>query len=213
MGKFFDWLTDALFSDTKSNSGKTSSTPERSFSIQARNYDRMRQTEIERLEKAYDFHSIEGVRAIPVPCRQVNPQGSVTGAVEYYLRTQAGRFWDAGQHDLSIECLKKSNQLLPHSFFMWQIKDFARLVEYLKNDGRWEEAEEEERKILEMFGADSLYGTKKEQKDRYEFDWLRRYAPDIAPKSFNGFMRMKNAKSQNYLKIKAEAKKKGYKQI
>lgn len=206
MWKFLDWLKNSC---SKPN-GSTSDQPGRRYDIQAINYDIMRQKEIERLEKAYDFHSIEGVRSIPVPCKQVNPQGSVTGAVEYYLRTQAGRYWDAGQRELSIVCLRKSNQLLPHSFFVWQIKDYARLVEYLKNDGRWEEAEREEKNILQMFCTDSLYDTKKEQHNRYEYDWLRRYAPDIAPKSFNGFMRMKNAKSENYLKIKKEAKKRGY---
>ena len=33
--------------------------------------------------------------------------------------------------------------------------------------------------------------------------------PEIAPKSFNGYMRMKNSKSKNFIKIVEEAKKKG----
>lgn len=173
-------------------------------------YDKMRKNEIERLERAYDFHSIEGVQAIPVPCRQVNDPGSVTGAVEYYLRTRSGYFWDKGDHALAIECLRKSNQLLRYSHFAWQISDYARLVEYLKNDGQWEEARKEENRIKNLFGIDSLYDTRKEQCNRYEYDWLREFAPDIAPKSFGGFMRMKNAKTENYQKIKKEARKRGF---
>ena len=177
-------------------------------------YDKMRIKEIEKLEKAYDFHSIEGVQAIPVPCKQVNHPNSVTGAVEYYLRTRAGVFWVEGDHALAIECLRKSNQLLEFSTnSVWEIFDYARLVEYLKNDGQWDEARAEEKRLKEKFHANSIYRTKKEERNRYEYDWMREFAPDIAPKSFGGFMRMKNEKTKNYIKISKEAKARGFKPL
>lgn len=179
-------------------------------SISYGNYASMRTREVENLERRYDFYSIEGVRSIPVPCRQVNDVGSITGAVEYYLRIRAGISWDEGKHDLAIECLRKSNQLLPHSHFLWQAKDYGRLVEYLKNAGRWDEARQEEARIKQFFNIKSLYATKKEAKARYEYDWLRQFSPSIAPKTFNAFMRMKNAKSENYKKIYKEAKRLGF---
>ncbi len=48
------------------------------------------------------------------------------------------------------------------------------------------------------------------KQDKNDYDWLREHLPDIAPKSFGGYRRMKNLKSENYLKIVNSAKEKGY---
>lgn len=45
--------------------------------------------------------------------------------------------------------------------------------------------------------------------DRQLYEWLERHLPDICPKTFAAFRRMKNANSANYQKIVAEAAKLG----
>lgn len=43
--------------------------------------------------------------------------------------------------------------------------------------------------------------------DRENYNRLCRCLPDLAPKSFNGYCRMKNSNSKNFQKLKVEAKK------
>lgn len=45
--------------------------------------------------------------------------------------------------------------------------------------------------------------------EREKYKWLQDNLPEICPKSFSGYMRMKNANTKNYQKIAAEAKKLG----
>lgn len=42
-----------------------------------------------------------------------------------------------------------------------------------------------------------------------EYKWIQENLTDFCPKSFSGYMRMKNADTKNYQKIVAEAKKLG----
>lgn len=44
-----------------------------------------------------------------------------------------------------------------------------------------------------------------QEKDKQDYDWLCEYLPELAPKSFSGYRRMKNTNSKNYLKIVEEA--------
>lgn len=48
------------------------------------------------------------------------------------------------------------------------------------------------------------------QQDKADFSWISANLPDIAPKSFSGYRRMKNMKSANYLKLVDKAKSLGY---
>lgn len=113
-----------------------------------------RDREIERLNAAYDFNTLEGIESIPVPCREVNG-GSVTGRVEYYLRGQCFyRYEKEGNEELAIACLKKAQELMFVSNMIWKRYDFLRLVEYLYKIGRWDEAEQELAKIDAFFGQE-----------------------------------------------------------
>ena len=47
------------------------------------------------------------------------------------------------------------------------------------------------------------------EKARADYDWLLEFLPEICPKSFSGYMRMKNSNSKNYQKIVVEASKLG----
>lgn len=65
--------------------------------------------------------------------------------------------------------------------------------------------------------AKELYAEYKAERDaehqkvlyRADYDWLWEFLPEICPKSFSGYMRMKNLNSKNYQKIIAEAQKLG----
>lgn len=45
--------------------------------------------------------------------------------------------------------------------------------------------------------------------EREKYEWVQENLPDICPKSFSGYMRMKNANTKNFQKIVAEAKRLG----
>lgn len=51
---------------------------------------------------------------------------------------------------------------------------------------------------------------KVQEKDRQDFDWIREHLPDIAPKSFGGYRKMKTSNSTNFQKLVNSAKEKGY---
>lgn len=40
-----------------------------------------------------------------------------------------------------------------------------------------------------------------QEKDKQDYDWLCEFLPELAPKSFSGYRKMKKLKSKNYLKI------------
>ena len=66
--------------------------------------------------------------------------------------------------------------------------------------------------------AQELYVEYKAERDvehnkvlyRADYDWIWEFIPELCPKSFSGYMRMKNANTEKYQKLVAEAKKRGY---
>lgn len=117
----------------------------------------IREEEVERLNAAYDFNSIQGIRKIPVPCREVNGNSS-TGRVEYYLRGQCfAKHWNKGDTDLAIACLKKAQELMYISDMIWKRSDFLRLVDYLHRVGRHHEADIELERIDAFFEKQDIH--------------------------------------------------------
>ena len=266
--------------------------------------------------------TIEEIEAITIP-RYKPLQGieSPVNNVEYILQRRATEHKKNGRMDLAIACLRKANEIMPHSNFTYAKNDYMRLVEYLKQDGQFEAAREEEAKlksalpqvfstshtnffsiidrckksnsdliiamphnimcsicsahterIYSISGKDKrfpalpknvfTYGgfhegcscsfgvyfegvstfnyhkdpviwsnrpfvdrrtkeqiemyekvkktSEQEVRDREDYDWLRENMPDIAPKSFGGYRKMKNSSSQNYIKLVSAAADKGY---
>ncbi len=51
---------------------------------------------------------------------------------------------------------------------------------------------------------------KNDQIDRTSYAWLQKFAPDICPKSYGGYRRMKNANSTNFQKLQTAAKEKNF---
>ncbi|MBQ9851200.1 MAG: hypothetical protein IJO36_10915 [Clostridia bacterium] len=48
------------------------------------------------------------------------------------------------------------------------------------------------------------------QQDKFDYDWLLKHLPEICPKSFSSYRRMKNSNSAGYKKVIAAAKEAGY---
>lgn len=110
-------------------------------------YLKMRENEEKRLKEKYDFNTIEGIERIPLLGNEVNP-GSITGSVEYYLRSKCfSEHWNAGETELAMACLKKAQDLMYVSNVLWNRNDFMKLVNYLHKIGRHDEARKEEERI------------------------------------------------------------------
>lgn len=198
-------------------------------------YTAIRNEEVRKLNNAYDFDSIDGIRSIPVPCREVNGN-SPTGRVEYYLRGQCfAKHRDAGNIDLAVECIKKAHQLMFVSDMIWGYDAFISSISWLHSVGRHSDANAEEEKVDEHFrkfgfypnltrkdfdDSESYLAWKKNIEDmererirkrelRHEYYWLQEHLPDLCPKSLSGYSRMKNTNSKNYQKLVNEAAKLG----
>lgn len=106
----------------------------------------------------YDLTTIEGIRAIPVPMkkRAYREDHDIRKDIEYILQRKATEYKRSGQMDLAIECLKKSNEIMPYSAYMYLDSDYYRLVEFLKKARRFDEARIEEQKLNLMFGGDQI---------------------------------------------------------
>lgn len=93
------------------------------------------------LRSEIDFNSLEGISKIKIPkYKPLSTIQSPVNNIEYILQRKATEHKKNGRMDLAIACLRKSNEIMPHSNFSYQAKDYLRLVKYLKNYGQIEEA-------------------------------------------------------------------------
>ncbi len=101
----------------------------------------------------YDLDTVDGIESIPIPLYKLltGSLSSPVNNIEYILQRKATEHWKAGRQVEAIACLRKSNEIMPHSNFTWSKKDYMRLVEYLKKCQAFSEARDEEEKINEMF--------------------------------------------------------------
>ena len=61
----------------------------------------------------YKMETLEDINSIPVPTSQFEYNCDFTESIEYVLQRKATQFKKAGQMDLAIACLKKSNEIMP----------------------------------------------------------------------------------------------------
>ena len=102
-------------------------------------------------DDVYDLNSIEGVRAIPIPDYRNSTDAKPTyNNIEYKLQRKAGEHWRSKNRALAIECLRKANEIMPHSNVSYSDSDYFRLVMYLELDGQHEEADKERKRLNEM---------------------------------------------------------------
>lgn len=207
-------------------------------------YQRIRNKEVEWLESHYDLTSAEGIRSIPERCDLPRPTfgdgggfRSYTGDIDYYLRRKGFEYEEAGNIELAILCLQKSNAIRMVSRRGYRRDDYYSYVRLLARSGFVEEAYAEKEKIDSFFGdcdVDALisseygmsgYAVHDKVKisadddiikfeaqrgiNKRDYKWIQDNLPEICPKSYSGYMRMKKSNSKNYQKIVAEAKKLG----
>lgn len=222
------------YHETKTTVEKYESTvPANTFDKEA--YDKQNKEKISDFEAMHDLTTVEGILKIPVPQhkRKTEPF-SVVSTPEQILQKKATMYKKENKMDLAIACLKKSNQFMKVSWYSYTVKDYMRLVDFLYMNSQFDEARDEKRKIYDYFGCDEvgiyqniqnrLFNTDEEKadyyekviipaqeelKDREDYYWILEYLPEIAPKSFGGYRRMKNSSSANYIKLKQRVAEKG----
>ena len=84
-------------------------------------------------------------------------------------------------------------------------KDLKEKIHY-SNSPAIDKRTSEEKQLFENIQKE------KQQKEQAEteYKWIRRYLPDIAPKSLSGYSKMKNSNSTNFQKLKKQALIKGF---
>ncbi len=99
-------------------------------------------------QRRYDLETLTGIESIPIPqYKKLTEISSPVQNIEYILQRKASEHRKNGRMDLAIACLRKSNEIMPHSNFFYLDKDYLRLVEYLKDMGEFDEARAEEAKL------------------------------------------------------------------
>jgi tetratricopeptide (TPR) repeat protein len=103
-------------------------------------------------KEKYDLNTLGGIEAIEIPSyKPLKGISSPTENIEYILQRKATEHKRNGRMDLAIACLRKANEIFPCSNFLWSPSDYLRLVEYLKQNGQFDEARAEEKKINDLF--------------------------------------------------------------
>jgi len=132
-------------------------------------------------------------------------------------RIKAAQYKKSGDMDAAIEALRRNNDIVLSNLIVCEKtlklmtgagEDMLlRLVEYLKDAGRFDEARKEDRmlrsKYPEFFEKSKMTYAQRAAKEEYDF--LREFLPELAPKSLNGYSRMKNANTEAYRMIRAAA--------
>lgn len=121
---------------------------------------------------------------------------------------------------------KKVNELYPYSFYAYQRNSYERLVDFMIlvkkiNDARkthnqlyievgtrldelkhlQDYAEESNTESRDSYYNRVIKPNIDEERDKEEYYWLLENIPNIAPKSFGGYRKMKKSNSDNYQKI------------
>lgn len=194
---------------------------------------------VEEFKNRYDLTGINSIMAIPpeetkkyrVPVGKSEVKDFQPADI---LDKKATEYKKQQKYDLAIACLKKSNELKDSSPYEYSREDYERVVDIMVLSGKFEEAKQEHKKLNGVHGtrlkelehlrdvADAEGWENKEDyqkrivdpyveksRDREQYYWLLENIPAIAPKSFNGYRRIKKTNSSSYQKIVKEVTKSG----
>lgn len=127
--------------------------------ISAEEYEEKRNAEIAWLESHYDLTSARGIMSIPERDNLPRPTlgdsdgfRSYTGDIDYYLRAKSAQYEEAGNIELAILCLRKSNAIRMVARRGYRKDDYYSLVRLLARNGYVQEATIEKSKIDVFFG-------------------------------------------------------------
>ncbi len=209
---------------------------ENNSNFDAEEYIKYNNEKIDEFKNKYDLYSVDGILSIPISEARKYPDGgrSVVYMPEQILNRQATEYKKAGKYDLAIACLKKANELYPYSFYAYTRDNYERLVDMMILAKKYNEAKEEHNRLNELYGTreDELVNLQKiaserdwestdsyqkrvidpyiqESKDRECYYWILENIPNIAPKSFGAYRRMKKLNTSTYIKIENEVRNTG----
>lgn len=180
----------------------------------------------------YDLENLDDLKRIPVPkfpAHQNIMEGyGVTGNLDYVLRMKAGSFYNRKDKIRCSACLWKCTELMfAHPFLSWDESHFYRIVQWHVEMGMFDEADKAEKYIYSVLNHDANYqqlinhikdnpeyikqqeAFHKKNLMRKEYYHIFYELPELAPKSFSAYSRMKNAQTKNFLKLKDQAIKHG----
>lgn len=191
---------------------------------------------IDNFEKSFNLESIDGIRAITVAATRKWAQNAadVPSLPEQILFKKATEHKKNRRMDLAVACLEKANELLPYSSCRYLRSDYERLVNYLVEACRFDEARIIHAKLDQKFGSNIMHleslnqklndteeqrieyqskviePRKREERDREEYYWLLAHMNKEAPKSFASYRRMKSQKTENYRNLLNKVKELGF---
>lgn len=156
----------------------------------------------------YDFDTIEGISKIQIPkYKALKGIESPVNNIEYILQRKATEHKKNKRMDLAIACLKKSNQLMPHSNFSYKASDYMRYIKYLRMDGQNILADEEEKRLRtelpELF--DQRINNKKRILDAMQR--ARKYNTDLVYITTNSQCKICKKYNKKYYSISGSSKK------
>ena len=175
-------------------------------------YQKMRDFEMNWLERHYDFNTIDGVNSIDVSPNlpgapsAAGPMKGHTGEVYYYLRHKAYTHEDAGNSELALACMRKSVALVKcRSYF--SSDDLLPLVKMLARTGYVEEAYAELRAVEKCFSTSldcdrEIEAEIRRGREQRDFLWIQANLPDKCPKSISSYRRMKTQNTKNFQTLK-----------
>lgn len=118
----------------------------------------------------YNLEDIKSIQSIKVPLKFKSiswDDMGVTGYLDYILRMKASELRNRKENELSICVLKKANEIMYASPIGWLKKDYMRLVKWLYEDGRFNEADLVEDEINYNFRDDLKLKRRKSDLKRY----------------------------------------------
>lgn len=170
--------------------------------------------------KTYNMESVESIQSMEIPRFAFNDGFTgygIKGSLDYVVRMKAGNLREKGKIEESDACYRKAIELMKASGVAYDMTPYLYLAKDLLREGRFEESEMEEDRIYAMFETTrEKENSSKDcrpyitQEDR-EYYRIKYAMPEIAPKSIAGYTKMKNAQSENFMKLYDAAKAAGIK--
>ena len=179
----------------------------------------------------YDLENLDDLKRIPVPKfpphQNIMEGYGVSGNLDYVLRMKAGNFYNRKDKIMCSACLWKCTELMLAHPLSWEESHFYRIVQWHVEMGMFDEADKAEKYIYSVLDHDANYqqlinhikdnpeyikqqeAFHKKNLMRKEYYHIFYELPELAPKSFSAYSRMKNAQTKNFLKLKDQAIKHG----
>ncbi|NLS84181.1 MAG: hypothetical protein GXZ14_01005, partial [Ruminococcaceae bacterium] len=135
-------------------------------------YCAMRANNYASMDAEYDSTTLDGIAAIPATANNdyipvEDEYGSAFTSVSYRLERKATEHKQAGNLELAIACLRKANEINSRCYNCVSESACVRIIEYLKQQGKFSEAREEQKKYNTII--DTSNASRTEFRNKYLF--------------------------------------------